>query len=118
MLSNEGFASSGSIRITGVGSVAYTYRPRFDNNNGRTIQGFSTQAAEKMLNCPIGCPYPDFQKFYDYYGVADYADKWVMASLDGRATSFSNGNADFSTGIGNDINLRARKYSRGCPLSS
>lgn len=48
-----------------------------------------------MLRCD-SCPHPAFEKFYEYYGKANYGDKWVMAAFDGKATSFKNGNADFS----------------------
>ena len=110
---NGCFAPSGSLTITdsnGVAvSVGYTYNPLTDNDNARTIQGFSTSADSKMLNCPIGCPYPDFEKFYTYYGVADYGDQWVLAALDGTATTFTNGNGDFSTGTGNMIDARVGK---------
>ncbi|KAL3935359.1 MAG: hypothetical protein SGBAC_009103 [Bacillariaceae sp.] len=88
-------ATNGSMTIGG-NQYAYVYDPVTDNNNGRTIAGFSTQAADKMRNnCP-GCPYTDFMYFYNYYGVDDYAHQWVSAALDGTSTSFSNGNADFS----------------------
>jgi len=40
--------------------------------------------------------YTDFKYFKAYYGVGDYGDQWVNAALDGTATSFTNGNADFS----------------------
>jgi hypothetical protein len=57
---------------------------------------FSTGADETMLaGCP-GCPYKDFKYFYDYYGTHDYGHQWVEAAFDGKSTSFTNGNADFS----------------------
>ena len=103
---NGCFAPSGVITIAGVGTFSYNYAPLTDNNNARTIRGFSTSADSKMLNCPIGCPYPDFQKFYNYYGFADYGDRWVTASIDGTNAGLLNGNADFSNGQGNEIDLR------------
>lgn len=39
--------------------------------------------------------YVDFEKFYTYYGVYDYADQWVTAAFDGVRTQFTNGNANF-----------------------
>mmetsp|Transcript_11587 Transcript_11587/g.16401 ORF Transcript_11587/g.16401 Transcript_11587/m.16401 type:complete len:551 (+) Transcript_11587:37-1689(+) len=92
------FASTGTINIgsgTIVVSREYEYVPSTDNKNGRTIAGFSTSAEEKMLSGCKGCPYKDFSEYYNYYGVADYGDKWVTAALDGTKTSFTNGNADF-----------------------
>ena len=101
---------NGVLSISGLGdNITYTYNPQVDNNNARTIRGFSTSAASKMLSCPVGCPYPDFKKFYDYYGVADYGDQWVTASFDGTSTSFTRGNGDFSNGRGNEIDLRVGK---------
>jgi len=81
--------ATGSITVDGA-SLAYTYDVNTDNNNGRTISGFSTKAEEKMAD------YTDFKYFKAYYGVGDYADQWVNAALDGTATAFTNGNADFS----------------------
>ena len=44
-----------------------------------------------MYDCPIGCPYKTYSKFYKYYGDYDYADKWVSAALAGTNMSFSSG---------------------------
>ncbi|KAG7372236.1 low iron-inducible periplasmic protein [Nitzschia inconspicua] len=89
------FAPTGTLSINGEGSVSYTYNPLTDNGNKRTIQGFSTQAKERMYEC-TNCPYTTYKKFYDYYGTFDYANQWVLAAFSGTKTSFSNGNADFS----------------------
>ena len=43
-----------------------------------------------------GCPYDDFQYFYNYYGKDDYAHQMVEAAFDGRNTNFTNGNNNFS----------------------
>jgi hypothetical protein len=59
------FADSGTLTIGGEGSVSYTYNPLSNNGNDRTIQGFSTEAEEKMFLCE-NCPYSTYQKFYDY----------------------------------------------------
>jgi len=87
------FAASGSVEIGGT-SYPYSYNVHEDNKNGRTIQGFSTAVESKMITCD-GCPFDDAQYFKDYYGVSDYADKWIQAVFSGAATSFTNGNADF-----------------------
>jgi len=94
------FEEAGTLLINGV-DQAYNYIVAEDNNNGRSIAGFSTGAEGKMLEGCKGCPYDDFKYFYDYYGRADYAHEWVEAAFEGRATSFTNGNADFSL-YGND----------------
>jgi len=88
------FEESGNLSINGR-DYAYTYDVSTDNNNGRTIQGFSKQAEDKMYKCQ-NCPYAEYEKYYKYYGVFDYANKWVLAALEGSQTSFDNGNADFS----------------------
>lgn len=54
--------------------------------------------------------YPEFQKYYNYYGDADYGDKWVQAAFTASATDFSSGkgNADFSS---YDLDARLRTYA-------
>jgi hypothetical protein len=88
-------APTGNVTIEKHGSYAYTYDPLAENVNKRTLQGFSTQAEEKMYRCK-NCPYSTYEKFYDYYGVFDYANQWVLAAFAGSSTAFANGNADFS----------------------
>jgi hypothetical protein len=90
------FASSGSLTIDGEGSHTYTYDPLTNNDNERTLQGFSLQAQEKMHEC-ANCPYATYEKFYQYYGVFDYANQWVLAAFDGAQTAFDNGNANFGS---------------------
>jgi hypothetical protein len=82
-------AAAGSIKIDGT-DYAYTYTPATDNDNGRSISGFSLQAEAKMAK------YQDFKWFKEYYGVGDYGHQWVTAAFDGGKTEFTNGNADFS----------------------
>ncbi|KAL7545242.1 hypothetical protein ACHAWF_008593 [Thalassiosira exigua] len=89
------FKGEGVVKI-GDTEYAYQYDPATENNNARTIAGFSTGARGKMLDGCKGCPYDDFQAFYDYYGKDNYADEWVQAAFDGTSTDFRNGNADFS----------------------
>lgn len=43
------------------------------------------------------CPYTDFQYFYDYYGKTDYADHYVTSAFNNAVTTFTNGNADFTS---------------------
>eukprot|EP00544_Gedaniella_sp_CCMP2646_P002188 CAMPEP_0202507198 /NCGR_PEP_ID=MMETSP1361-20130828/51594_1 /ASSEMBLY_ACC=CAM_ASM_000849 /TAXON_ID=210615 /ORGANISM="Staurosira complex sp., Strain CCMP2646" /LENGTH=557 /DNA_ID=CAMNT_0049141305 /DNA_START=2378 /DNA_END=4051 /DNA_ORIENTATION=- len=89
-------ASNGTLTIDGFSDpVTYNYNIHTDNNNGRTLAGFSTEAQAKMYECP-NCPYPDYEKFRKYYDVFDYANQWVLAAFAGGKTSFANGNADFS----------------------
>lgn len=52
----------GSIKVVGTGeSLAYSYDPHKDNNSGRTLQSFSTDAKRLMYDCP-NCPREDFLK--------------------------------------------------------
>ena len=91
-------AVNGTIEAESIGSLgSYTYNPMTENDNARTLQGFSTGAQEKMYECD-NCPYVDYKKFVDYYGDFDYANKFVLAALSGGSTNFKNGlgNADFS----------------------
>jgi len=88
-------ANVGKISIDGS-EYDYSYDMMTDNNNGRTIQGFSTAAESKMFNGCKGCPYDAYVDYYNYYGEFDYANQWVLAAYEGGETSFKNGNADFS----------------------
>eukprot|EP00978_Attheya_sp_CCMP212_P024300 scaffold76138_cov53-Attheya_sp.AAC.1 len=90
------FAAGGSISIEGTPQTYnYTYNVFEDNDNARTIQGFSTGAKDKMYDCPT-CPYVDYKKFVDYYGSFDYANQWVLAAFESKKTDFKNGNANFA----------------------
>lgn len=77
---------------------AYTYDIRVDNWNYHTFQRFSTRAHENNKPCPTCSFYDDFQTYYDYYGVTDYAEQWVMAASKNESTNFprNRGDADFS----------------------
>jgi hypothetical protein len=91
-------SSNGTIEAESLGSLGtYTYNVKTANDNGRTLQGFSTGAQEKMYEC-ANCPYVDYKKFVDYYGDFDYANKFVVAALSGGSTNYKTGrgNADFS----------------------
>jgi len=78
---------------------------------GRTLQGFSTKAEGSMYKkgtnggcagasdrATDGCPYRDFSQYYNYYGDFDYANKFVLAAINGGPTGFSKseGNMDFT----------------------
>lgn len=76
---------------------AYAYDTRIDNENWLTLQGLSINA-ETAMKSSTGSYYTDFQKFVDYYGNTNYADKWVMGAATGQDTGFTKnrGNANFS----------------------
>jgi hypothetical protein len=86
-------------------SVPYAYTVEADNNNGRTLQGFSESANTKMR--PGGStqePYiASFQMFFDYYGSFDYADQIISAGFENGNTNLANGNVNLqSSGVGFD----------------
>jgi len=90
------FAAGGQLSIEGSPErYNYTYNVFEDNDNARTIQGFSTGAKDKMYDCAT-CPYSDYEKFVEYYGAFDYADQWVLAAFASKNTDFKRGNANFA----------------------
>jgi len=109
-----GFATSGSVEIGGLGMFEYNYEVLKDTYNERSLQGFSTKAQEKMYACDTGCPYSIYMKFYNYYGVFDYGNQWILAALNKTQTSFKNGNADFS---GYGMAGLAGEFSTPCGVS-
>lgn len=70
------FANNGTIEAEEFGNFLYTYDMRENNFNARSIQLFSTEAKQKMFDCP-NCPYDTYGKFEKYYSAFDYADRWV-----------------------------------------
>lgn len=73
------------------------YNSRRDNRAARTMEYLSTSASERMKPCVDCAYYPDFEKFIAYYGVADYANRFILAALNGTSTTgFINGLATFS----------------------
>ncbi|CAB9514269.1 expressed unknown protein [Seminavis robusta] len=96
----------GQIEIDELGSFDYEYEILEDNYNARTIQSFSTKAKEKMYDCNEGCPYSVYKKFYNYYGVHDYADQWVQAAFQRTSTNFTRGNAQFGGTYKTDLGYR------------
>jgi hypothetical protein len=96
-MNRKGFKGSGSLTFTGQTTpfATYTYNISTGNLNGRTLQDFSTNAEALMWNCSGGCPYDDFRKYVNYYGVPSYGDEFIMSAFNGTSTNFLNGDADF-----------------------
>ena len=98
----QGLAASGGLIIEGYGAVNYHYDPLTENGFQSTLYGFSQHEAEKMFHCKDHCPYPEYEKFYKYYGQMDYGNLWIEAALAGTETTFAkgvhftHGNVDFS----------------------
>ena len=83
------------MEIGELGDYTYSYNPVESTFNARTLQGFSVDAEEKMYNCGPKCPYATYNKFYEYYGVFDYANQWVLSALNRGKTNFAKGHAEF-----------------------
>jgi len=113
------------------------------NVGKRTLKGFSTAAKKKMYDatlsssdCPptdtsrgyvFGCPYTSFTPYWNYYcasstsscnDVGDYANDIVLAAFGGTATSLTNGNGDFSSGSGANVNVRKQVIKKGTAYMS
>jgi hypothetical protein len=97
MRNTAGLADSGDLVVAGFSQkLVYSYNLFTDNVNDQTLQRFSTKARDEMYLCE-NCPYKDFEKFYNYYGVWDYADQFIMAAKAGTRTSeFERGAVNFS----------------------
>ena len=86
-----GFGAAKTVYESGGVNAANGGFNSMSKGKARTLQGFSTSAQTKMYDgCP-GCPYTHYQRFYDYYGDFDYADKWVSAALAGTDLVFASG---------------------------
>jgi len=55
-----------------------------------------------LKNIPTykGSTSPEVEIYQDYYGDEKYYDTWVQSALDGVATDFKDGNADFGAFAG------------------
>jgi hypothetical protein len=105
-LTFPGFAPNGTVSFllpgvfdtTQATSYDYEYDIRKENYNGRFLKRFSITADETMRPCPTCGYFRDFQKFFNFYGNVDYADKWISAAFYSEQTNFENGrgNADFA----------------------
>jgi hypothetical protein len=83
----------------GTGEVfPYVYDIRRDNVNYRTLQSLSTQETEGNMPCPNCAYFEDFAAYLEYYGDANFGDKWILAASFFNSTDFSSkrGDADFS----------------------
>merc|ERR1711988_272852 len=104
-LKSGDFVSAKTMYTTGANSQG--------SNGFRTLQGFSTSAQAKMYEGCAGCPYEHYSRFFNYYGDYNYADKWVLAALDGTATSFSSGRGDADFSDVNDVATRREAVKKG-----
>lgn len=100
----------GTIQVDGQ-TITYT---AVENTNGRTIQGFSLKVDRMRPANADGSEsstnpfFPDFQKFVDFYGTPEYADKWISGAFLGQNAGLTKGNADFSA-VGDAARIEAAK---------
>jgi len=87
------FNHTGSITVNEY-ELAYSYDVYKHNINKRTLAGMSAEAEMKMWECKH-CPFPEYEKFYNYYGEFNYADRIVTHAFRGEQTFLKNGNMDF-----------------------
>jgi hypothetical protein len=97
---------SGTVTVNSV-VLSYTYVTTQNNDNGRTIQGFSTSADTKMRVNGAGSYYVDFQKAVSYYGTFDYGDKLISGAFDGASVTLNGKVFNFAS---YGFNGRDRKY--------
>lgn len=89
----SGFAAEGSVTIDNQ-DYTYAYDLLEGNVSYRNLADFSTTAKSRMWECSH-CPFPDFEKFYDYYGEFNYADRIITHAFRGEEMTLKNGNMDF-----------------------
>jgi hypothetical protein len=86
--------ANGTITIDEKTEIGYSYNPRVNNVNKRTIQGLSLSAKKDMWQCS-NCPYDYYKAYVEYYGFFDYANQIVEHAFVGDATDFNNFDSDF-----------------------
>ena len=90
--------------LQGYGAIDYTYDPRQDNKFISSLKQYSEEEGLRMYYCEHhnGCAYPEYQHFYNYYGIVDYGHHWINAAFYKQSTVYStkvklaHGNEDFS----------------------
>merc|ERR1719460_536968 len=104
---SQDFAAAKSVYTSGGVNAANGGFNSMSKGKARTLQGFSTNAKARMMDITLG-PYKTYKKFYDYYGDYDYADKWVLAALDGAEYVPANAGTTHAPGF-KSTDLAARK---------
>lgn len=77
-------------------AYTYSYDMLTNNDNEMTMKKLSSTAEDKMLVCENGCPHSMFYKYFQYYKVPDYADRWITAAFNLTSTVLYRGNANFT----------------------
>lgn len=97
---NGCLAPRGGIEVGELGTFSYTYNPRENNYNARSLQTLSTKSEEKMFVCDDGCPYPTYLKMHEYYGIVDYGNRWIMAAFNKTNAGYVQSDANFGIYFG------------------
>jgi len=109
-----GFAGpDGGLVLQGYGAIDYTYDPHTDNRFSASLRGYSVEEGERMLYCELHgtthghdhdndhdrCKedYPEYQRFYDYYGILDYGHYWIHAAMDRSSTVYTSTSSSSSS---------------------
>mmetsp|Transcript_1290 Transcript_1290/g.1956 ORF Transcript_1290/g.1956 Transcript_1290/m.1956 type:complete len:557 (+) Transcript_1290:50-1720(+) len=91
------FDATGLIEFENFGKYNYSYNVMEENKNHRTLQKFSSDAENEMLMCGKNCPYRTFEKYFNYYEIPDYGDRFVTSAFRHAHARYVRGNADFSS---------------------
>lgn len=85
--------------------IDYSYDKEKGNTNERTLHAMSFNAGRKFrLDGKANHPYfKDFQKFVDYYGVPDFADRMITAAMNQGNYAFQEGEFIFSGSTREDL---------------
>ena len=87
----------GHVRFDSYGtSLPYSYNVLEGNANDRTLAQFSTTAKDRMKPCSSCEYFPDFKKFFQYYGKPDYAHRWIMSAFEAKRVGFDSSVSDFT----------------------
>jgi hypothetical protein len=95
---NTGFSATGHLTFDTYNNITaqYAYNVHHNNLNDRTLAGLSQQSDQKMRPCATCELYPDFLHYFQFYGKADFAHRWIMAAFTGTRTVFESSAVDFT----------------------
>ena len=82
---------SGGMVLQGYGGLDYKYDPNTDNKFGASLKGYSEDEGLRMYYCEHhgGCDqYPEYERYYNFYGILDYGNHWIDAAFDSKKTEF------------------------------
>lgn len=91
------FDAEGQMEFENIGVYNYSYNVLEDNKNDHTLQKFSAEAESEMLMCGERCPHRTFEKYFNYYEIPDYGDRFITSAFQQTHAKFVRGNADFSS---------------------